>query len=506
MRRHGEHVQVHQAGIEGKPLRPAVETNGCPTGLGEAELHPLASPTSVGDLNSRTGLEPRLTAQTAAGIECDMSSARLGRRQPVANSNQTGKVDLADNQIDIGVVRNHPAGLAVHSQGAAAVQGVLNPGRLQLGLDPGEQRQTSRPEQAGSPDRLGIVGRPTVAPHVKADRAGGSVLPLPAAGVVIVEPQRQQLAQTRCWCEDWARRIFRADLLGKKYEHKWATAVVCSQHFADHIALSIFIYLNPRPPRGAIPDPPYIRAMRPRNRPLGGRLVTDMPGVLVRLAITLRERLRNRLSSRARAASTESFSANSTRGSVIDVANRESVSKRSSSVNTAVGIATDEPAMGFSMSDCIMRSRSASASISRTFCLMLSSSGSSRSSVSSSPAAARPPPPPLASFEVFCCCCSSSNSLEFSSNRRSAMALMTVAAAQAGLPIALPTTTAASSDSEDEGDGGGTFSLLSETSGCGDWSIVARRPRNGRPPGQPAEPMRPNRRSQSAVSGRNSHS
>uniref|UniRef100_A0A1I8J6I5 THAP-type domain-containing protein n=1 Tax=Macrostomum lignano TaxID=282301 RepID=A0A1I8J6I5_9PLAT len=34
---------------------------------------------------------------------------------------------------------------------------------------------------------------------------------------------------------DWARRIFRADLLGKKYEHKWATAVVCSQHFADHM-------------------------------------------------------------------------------------------------------------------------------------------------------------------------------------------------------------------------------------------------------------------------------
>uniref|UniRef100_A0A1I8G939 THAP-type domain-containing protein n=1 Tax=Macrostomum lignano TaxID=282301 RepID=A0A1I8G939_9PLAT len=29
-------------------------------------------------------------------------------------------------------------------------------------------------------------------------------------------------------CEDWARRLFRADLLGKANEHKWKRAVVCS--------------------------------------------------------------------------------------------------------------------------------------------------------------------------------------------------------------------------------------------------------------------------------------
>uniref|UniRef100_A0A1I8INR3 AMP-binding domain-containing protein n=1 Tax=Macrostomum lignano TaxID=282301 RepID=A0A1I8INR3_9PLAT len=34
-------------------------------------------------------------------------------------------------------------------------------------------------------------------------------------------------------CEDWARRIFRADLLGKKNEARWKNAVVCSHHFPD---------------------------------------------------------------------------------------------------------------------------------------------------------------------------------------------------------------------------------------------------------------------------------
>uniref|UniRef100_A0A1I8H2Y2 THAP-type domain-containing protein n=1 Tax=Macrostomum lignano TaxID=282301 RepID=A0A1I8H2Y2_9PLAT len=49
------------------------------------------------------------------------------------------------------------------------------------------------------------------------------------------ETRFHSFPSNRARCEDWACCIFRADLLGKKYEHKWATAVVCSQHFADHM-------------------------------------------------------------------------------------------------------------------------------------------------------------------------------------------------------------------------------------------------------------------------------
>uniref|UniRef100_A0A1I8GED3 THAP-type domain-containing protein n=1 Tax=Macrostomum lignano TaxID=282301 RepID=A0A1I8GED3_9PLAT len=36
-------------------------------------------------------------------------------------------------------------------------------------------------------------------------------------------------------CEEWARRLYRADLLGKANWHKWACAVVCSLHFTDEM-------------------------------------------------------------------------------------------------------------------------------------------------------------------------------------------------------------------------------------------------------------------------------
>ncbi|PAA65982.1 hypothetical protein BOX15_Mlig030330g1, partial [Macrostomum lignano] len=36
-------------------------------------------------------------------------------------------------------------------------------------------------------------------------------------------------------CEEWARRLYRADLLGEANEHKWACAVVCSLHFTDEM-------------------------------------------------------------------------------------------------------------------------------------------------------------------------------------------------------------------------------------------------------------------------------
>lgn len=42
-------------------------------------------------------------------------------------------------------------------------------------------------------------------------------------------------APFRFRCEDWAKRIFRADLLGRKNEAKWKNACVCSQHFADNM-------------------------------------------------------------------------------------------------------------------------------------------------------------------------------------------------------------------------------------------------------------------------------
>uniref|UniRef100_A0A1I8FZS8 THAP-type domain-containing protein n=1 Tax=Macrostomum lignano TaxID=282301 RepID=A0A1I8FZS8_9PLAT len=46
-------------------------------------------------------------------------------------------------------------------------------------------------------------------------------------------PAQTRFPANRERCEDWARRIFRSDLLGKKNEARWKNAVVCSHHFPD---------------------------------------------------------------------------------------------------------------------------------------------------------------------------------------------------------------------------------------------------------------------------------